>query len=145
MIESLGVLPDDRVLFLSIPGANTVRAVSAALARGGAVFLGARDEVHEMRRQASDLRNVLFHPGPADEIPFDDSYFTLVVDLHGGWESPEAVAQEVARVLVPGGRALLALEDPEPLLAAGLEASTPAPPLLAFTRSKDQGPTDLQV
>ena len=140
MIERLGVQPNDRVLFLSIPDLDTVRAISGILDQGGAVFLGGRDDVHEMRRQATDLKNLLFHPGPPDEIAFDDEYFTLIVDLKCDWESPAVVAQELARVLQAGGRAILAVEDVGPLLAAGLAAIDAVPPLLAFTRPEKGRP-----
>jgi SAM-dependent methyltransferase len=140
VIEKLGVQPNDRVLFLSIPDLDTVETIADILESGGAVFLGALDEVYEMRRHASNRRNVLFHPGPPEEIPFDGEYFTLVVDLKCDWEAPAVVAREVARVLQPGGRAVMTAESAAPLLAAGLATSDPVPPLLSFTRPKKTPP-----
>ena len=121
MIDGLEVRPNDRILSLSIPDPETIRVISGRLERGGVVCLGGRDEVCAARRRLRDLPNVLFHPGPPEEIPFDDEYFTLVVDLHCAWTDPERVSREIQRVLLGGGRAVVAGASSRQLLAAGLE------------------------
>jgi|GEM_PF-1375599 len=121
MIAGLDVRPNDRILSLSFPDPETIRAISALLKRGGMVCLGGRDEVYEARRRLRELPNVLFHPGPPEEIPFDDEYFTLVVDLQCKWTDPARVTREIQRVLLGGGRAVVAAESSRQLLAAGLE------------------------
>lgn len=121
MIDRLDIRPDDRVLLLSIPEISLVLEIADRLEQGIVVGLGDAEQVCAARRPARDRVNVMFQPAGPDEIPWQDGFFSKVVDLKGAWQRPEETAQEVARVLAPGGVACLAVTDVRLLLAAGLE------------------------
>src|SRR5690242_13927079 len=90
---------DDKVLYLGIPDAATVRAAAARLSRGILVAMDGAAKVREARREFRDLSNVMFVPGTPDEIPWQDAFFTRVIDTHDGdWPDPQRVAAEVKRV-----------------------------------------------
>ena len=108
MIEQFGIEADDRILVLALAEPELIRQLAAAASRGGIACLGERDVVYEARRAFRDLRNVMCHPGPPDDIPFEDGFFTKVLDTVGRHDQPAVVAGEVARVLAGGGRAYLA-------------------------------------
>ncbi len=133
-VEDLEIDASDRILAMSVPPAEAVAGIAARLERGGLVSLGSRDDVFEARRVARDLGNVIFHPGPPEEIPFDDAYFTKVVDFRREWDDPAAVAREISRVLVDGGRLYLPRGDEGPLVAAGLRVVTSSEAVLVLER-----------
>jgi hypothetical protein len=107
VLERLKVRPDDRVLFLSIPAPEVVAEVAPKLSQGLLVGLGSADEVREARRHTAAIPNVMFVPAGPEEIPWQEHFFTVVVDLYGRWAEPQRVASEIARVLGPGGEAHL--------------------------------------
>jgi len=78
----------------------------------------------------------MFQPGAPEEIPWSNGFFSVVVDLKGGWSDPRAAAREVARVLAPGGRAYLAHVEPGPLVDAGLSALGAEGELLILEKSR---------
>ncbi len=98
MIEG-ALQPGDRVLFLSIPDPATVRRVAARLPRGILVGIGTPEEVADARLAATDLDNVMFHAATPAEIPWQDGFFSVIVDSSGA-----PPASEVTRVLALGGR-----------------------------------------
>ncbi len=108
MIDDLALRPNDRVLLLSIPEHDVVAELASRLTTGIVVGLGSDEEVRAARRAARNLENVMFVPAPLEEIPWRDGFFTKVIDWRGGWQNPEQVAREVARVLAPGGEAYIA-------------------------------------
>ncbi len=58
-------------------------------------------------------------PNPAEDLPLEDASFDLAVCIHGltlTW-NPEMALHEIARVLKPGGRFLLAIEVHPPIEA----------------------------
>ncbi len=121
MIDRLAIRPDDRILLLSIPETEFVLELSARLETGLVVGLGGREEVYEARTKTRDRANVMFHPGPPEQIPFQDGFFSKVIDLKCLWEDTARVAHETARVLAPAGRAFLAIEDVGVFVEAGLK------------------------
>lgn len=103
MIDRLHIRADDRVLLLSIPDPTAIRALAARLSKGLVVVLGAEDEVHAARRAAADLDNCMFVPAGPEEVPWSDGFFTMAIALGPLSADPERAAQELARVLAPGG------------------------------------------
>ena len=73
-----------------------------------------------LARATRDQLNVMFQPGSPEEIPWQDGYFTRVIDLDCNWAYPDKTAGEIARVLASGGLAYLATTEPQHLLNAGL-------------------------
>jgi ubiquinone/menaquinone biosynthesis C-methylase UbiE len=97
-----GIHPEDRVLLLGIPEAAVVAALARCLTRGLLVAIGEDGAVRLARKAARDLDNVMFVPGPPDELPWRDGFFTVVIDAVGEWPDPEKVRREIARVTASG-------------------------------------------
>ncbi len=92
--------PDDKVLYLGVPDAEAVREFAARLSRGVLVAIDEPEKIGSARREFRDLMNVMFVPGTPDEIPWQDGFFTRVIDTRqGDWPNAQRVAAEVARVL----------------------------------------------
>ncbi|HEY3440093.1 MAG TPA: hypothetical protein VGK29_05055 [Paludibaculum sp.] len=86
----------ERVLVLSLANTTGLRE----LARGAAlVGVGTGEYVRAARRELSDLDNVMFVTGSREEIPWQDHWFTLIVDAEGG-----PVTGAMQRALAEGGR-----------------------------------------
>jgi len=132
--EDYEVRADERVLLLTVPPSGLVAALSRRLERGIVVALGEREAVHSARRALREYRNVMFHPGTPTEIPFEDGFFTRIIDFSGGWHEPERVAGEIARALAPGGKAYLRVADSGALVEAGLVESGPGAEIRAFDK-----------
>jgi hypothetical protein len=98
-----GIRPEDRVLLLGIPGVEVVVAIARSLHRGLLVAIGEDDAVRLARMAACDLDNVMFVPGAPDELPWQDGFFTVVIDTVGRWPDPEKVRREIARVTAAAG------------------------------------------
>src|SRR5947209_9955796 len=91
--------PDDKVLFLGIPDAAAVRHAAARLKCGLLVAISDAEQVRAARREFNDVTNAMFVPGTPDDIPWQDGFFTRVIDTRDGdWPNPERVSVEVKRV-----------------------------------------------
>ena len=134
MIDRLDLRPTDRLLLLSIPDAGLVADLAGRLERGSLVGLGTSEEVRAARSAARGFVNAMFQPGRPEEIPWQNGFFSRVVDLRGGWENPATAAREVARVLTPGGLAYLSGIDRLSLMEAGLIDVSPARDLQVYQK-----------
>ena len=74
------IRPDDRVLLTSIPEIDVVLGLARRLEKGILVGLGTVDEVAEARRATRNEPNVMFQPGSAAEIPWQNEFFSTVID-----------------------------------------------------------------
>ena len=95
-------------------GCGTGRLLRAAEARFPGAELVGVDPAPQMVRQAQasagEGSSIRFHQAAAEKLPFPDSRFDLVfstLTFHHWSDQAKAVA-EIARVLAPGGRWLLA-------------------------------------
>lgn len=149
LVDEAGVGSGTRVLDVATgPG-----YVAAACAARGASVVGV-DVAHEMVALAGQLNPGLeFRQGDVEHLPFDDGSFDAVLAnfliLHLG--RPERAAAELARVLVPGGRAALSAWDlPEHARLFGVfldavaeaDATPPAgipagPPFFRFSEDRE--------
>jgi SAM-dependent methyltransferase len=134
MIDRLDIRPADRVLLVSIPQIELVFELARRLERGSLVGLGTFEEIQAARRATRDLVNVMFQPGSPEEIPWQDGFFSKVIDLAGAWRDPAAAAREVARVLAPGGVAFVPESRSQVLLDAGLVVLAAEPALTALRK-----------
>lgn len=114
IVERLDVGPDDRVIEIGF-GTGLAVAMSAARATRGHVAGIDRSDVmlrQATRRNRSAIRagRVALQQGDATRLPFADASATraLAVNSLQFWSSPEAGLREIARVLAPGGRLVLA-------------------------------------
>jgi hypothetical protein len=120
MLEAVSLTPGDRILFLTVPKLDLLEEVSAAVSRGLVSAVGARDDVYDARRSAGHLENVMFTPAEPAEIPWQENFFSWIIDTAGGWEMDRVAAREIHRVLAPLGHTWLANLDVAPLLELGL-------------------------
>ncbi len=99
---------DDRVLLLAIPSATELAAMGRVLMSGVLVALGDANEVRAARESMAAFDNLMFLDATPDQIPWRGAYFTkIVVPPHLKALLPHA-ANEMHRVLAPGGQILQA-------------------------------------
>ena len=104
------VLPGTRVLDVACGTGNL--AIPAA--RAGAIVTGidiAPNLVEQARERArSEGLDIRFEEGDAEELPYADASFDLVISMYGAMFAPrpERVAAELLRVCRPGGQIAMA-------------------------------------
>lgn len=114
-LRRIPIQPGERVLDVAC-GAGQV-AIPAA--RAGARVTGidiATNSIEQARARArSEGLDAQFDEGDAEDLPYEDASFDLVVSLIGAMFAPrpERVAAELARVCRPGGRIVMANWTPE--------------------------------
>jgi ubiquinone/menaquinone biosynthesis C-methylase UbiE len=106
LCETVGLLPGERVLDVACGTGNA--ALAAARRFGDAAGV---DYVPELlangrERAAAEGLEVEFVEGDAQELPFDDASFDVVLSTFGAMFAPDQpkTAQELLRVCRPGGR-----------------------------------------
>lgn len=98
----------DRLLDVGCGTGAAIRAAAEVVERAVGVDLSPK-MLAEASERAVDLPGVEFVEGDSEDLPFADREFTAVLcttSLHH-YPCPEAAAQEIARVLAPGGRAVV--------------------------------------
>jgi SAM-dependent methyltransferase len=115
IVQAVGVRPGDAVLDVACGTGNA--ALRAAQAGGIVVGLDLTPELFDRgRRLATEMGvEVDWIQGDAEELPFDDECFDVVVSTFGCMFAPRhaVTAHELARVLRPGGRLGIASWTPE--------------------------------
>ena len=106
LVSRVGVNAGDRVLDVACGTGNA--AIPAAVAGGEVTGLDITPELFEdARRRAGEAGVELdLVEGDAQDMPFDDQSFDVVVSTFGCMFAPDhkRAAGEIARVLKPGGR-----------------------------------------
>lgn len=114
-IARLALRPGIRVLDVACGTGNL--AISAA--RAGAIVTGADIATNLLEqaraRAASEGLTVQFDQGDAEQLPYGDAAFDVVVSMFGAMFAPrpELAAAELVRVCRPGGRIAMANWTPE--------------------------------
>jgi len=114
-VERLGIHSNTRVLDVACGTGNT--AIPAV--RTGAAVTGvdiAPNLLEQARRRAAaEQLNVHFEEGDAEELPYPDRSFDVVLTMYGAMFAPrpDRVASELARVAKPGGLIAMANWTPE--------------------------------
>ncbi len=109
-INRLALKPGERVLDVACGSGNT--AIPAA--RAGAVVTGADIATNLLEqgraRAAAEGLTIQFAEGDAENLPYDDASFDVVVTMFGAMFAPrpEVTAAELIRVCRPGGRIAMA-------------------------------------
>ena len=115
LIARLELKPGERVLDVACGSGNL--AIPAA--RAGAIVTGvdiATNLIEQARaRAASEGLTIQFDEGDAENLPYDDGAFDVVVTMYGAMFAPrpERVAAELIRVCRSGGRIAMANWTPE--------------------------------
>ena len=119
LISRLDIAAGARALDVACGTGNT----ALPLARRGAVVTGvdiaANLLVQARERAAAESLDITFDEGDAEQLPYADDSFDIVVSMFGAMFAPrpELVAAELARVLKPGG--LLAMANWNPASFSG--------------------------
>jgi SAM-dependent methyltransferase len=118
-VSRLNIAPGAHVLDVATGTGN----LAIPLARAGAVVTGvdiATNLLEQAReRAAAENLTATFDEGDAEQLPYTDASFDVVVTMFGAMFAPrpEIVAAELARVLKPGG--LLAMANWNPVGFSG--------------------------
>jgi 2-polyprenyl-3-methyl-5-hydroxy-6-metoxy-1,4-benzoquinol methylase len=113
-IHSLQILPGSSVLDVACGTGNL--AIPAARLGAQVTGVDIAPNLLEQAREsaASEGLNIAFDEGDAEQMPYPDETFDLVVTMFGAMFAPRPVlvASELARVLKPGGRLAMANWNP---------------------------------
>lgn len=97
---------DDRLLLLAIPAKQELAALARVLIRGTLVAIGSRAEIDEIQPSMAEFHNVMFLEAALEHIPWRGLGFTkILVPNHLERLLPH-IADELQRVLAPGGEIL---------------------------------------
>jgi len=111
-LEALGELdpsPGDRLLDVGCGSGAAVRAAAATVDRAVGVDLS-QGMIDRARELAGATPNVEFLVADAEALPFEDAAFTMLLcttSFHH-YPNPGGAVAEMARVLTPGGRIVIA-------------------------------------
>jgi ubiquinone/menaquinone biosynthesis C-methylase UbiE len=119
-IEQLRLARGDAVLEVGFGGGDLVAMMFAA---GAAKLTGVDISEAMVRRAERRFRREIragrlsLYQASAERLPVPDAAFDKAVSLNSlyFWSNPEAAFAELARVLPPGGRLVIAFEPPEEL------------------------------
>lgn len=106
--EEAALQPGERVLDV---GCGSGSAMAAAAETVGQENVVGVDPTGPLAKKAQRrLPQARVEVAPAEQLPFDDDTFDVAwtIASHHHWEEPATGRAELARVLVPGGRVLLA-------------------------------------
>jgi len=106
LLDLLGPLSSEDCLLIT--NGDNPGSLNYHLRRAGGRWTWCELEAHGIPEMERFL-NETVHPGSEDSLPFPDAAFSrvIVVDVHEHLVRPEALDREVARVLAPGGLAVV--------------------------------------
>jgi SAM-dependent methyltransferase len=133
-VARLGITPQSKVLDVACGTGNT--AIPAA--RTGAEVIGVDIATNLLqaasKRAAADNLNIRFEEGDAEDLPFPDQAFDVVLTMYGAMFAPrpEKVAAELIRVCRAGGLIAMANWTPDGFVGknfALMARMVPPPPI----------------
>jgi ubiquinone/menaquinone biosynthesis C-methylase UbiE len=109
-LARLNVVPGTRVLDVACGAGQIAIPMAYAGAEVVGVDIASNQIAHARARAQSAGVHVQFDEGDAEDLPYEDAEFDLVVSLIGAMFAPrpERVAAELLRVCRPGGRIVMA-------------------------------------
>jgi SAM-dependent methyltransferase len=136
LVAAAGVGPDDRVLDVACGTGNA--SIRAAATGAEVVGVDLTPELFDAGREEATEAGVSLEwvQGDAEELPFEDESFDVVLSTFGCMFAPRHVvaAAEIARVLRPGGRVGITAWTPEGGMGSFFRtvgAYMPPPPTIA--------------
>jgi ubiquinone/menaquinone biosynthesis C-methylase UbiE len=116
LAEAIDVLAGERVLDVAAGNGNATLAAARRFAEVTSTdYVGSLLDKASARAQAEGLRNVQFQVADVEDLPYPDASFDLVLSTFGVMFAPNHArsAQEMLRVVRPGGRIGLANWTPD--------------------------------
>jgi SAM-dependent methyltransferase len=110
VLDRLGLAPTDNILDVGCGAGWLARLLAEHVPEGRVVGIDISDEmIRRARRKHSELDNVMFAVGEAEEIPWDANFFDRVISVESAyyWPDPRRALREIFRVLIEGGSAWL--------------------------------------
>ena len=128
VVESLGIAPGERVLDVGFGGGAGLAALLASPAGTVAGVDVSRTAVAAAGRRFADAvaaGRLELRAGSADALPFGDGSFARALSVHTAyfWKDPARCAAELARVVAPGGRCVVAVAAKAFMQARGRDAA----------------------
>ncbi len=108
VIDLMQLSPAENVLDVGCGAGWLARLIAQQVTQGRVVGMDVSDEmVRRARRAHLELENVMFIVGGADEIPWEDNFFTRVISVESAyyWPDPVRGIREIFRVLREGSSA----------------------------------------
>ena len=117
-LKRLEIAPGSRVLDVGCGAGQLAIAAASAGADVTAIDIAGNLIEQDRQRAAADGVSVRFEEADAEELPFADASFDLVVSLMGAMFAPrpDRVVAEMVRVCHPGARIAIASWTPEGLV-----------------------------
>ncbi len=106
LVESVDVLPDERVLDVACGSGNAAIAAARCFAAVTGVDFVPALLAHARARAGAELVELELVEGDAQRLPFEDASFDVVLSVFGAMFAPDQAktASELLRVTRPGGR-----------------------------------------
>jgi ubiquinone/menaquinone biosynthesis C-methylase UbiE len=135
-VKRIGIQPGSRVLDVACGTGNTAIPAARAGASVTGVDIASNLLVQARQRAAAEKLDARFEEGDAEELPFPDCSFDLVLTMFGAMFAPrpERVTAELLRVCKPGGVIAMANWTPEGFVGKTFQVTSrmlPPPPGLA--------------
>jgi ubiquinone/menaquinone biosynthesis C-methylase UbiE len=132
-VERLAVPSGARVLDVACGTGNTAVPAARAGAEVTGVDIATNLLEQAQKRAASERLKIRFQEGDAEELPFPDHSFDMVITMFGAMFAPrpERVANELLRVCKPGGQIAMANWTPRGFVGGQFQLmakSVPPPP-----------------
>jgi ubiquinone/menaquinone biosynthesis C-methylase UbiE len=114
-VDRLGIQPGARVLDVACGTGNLAIPAARKSAQVSGVDIAPNLLAQARQRAADENLNASFEEGDAEQLPYPDAQFDVVMTMFGAMfgPRPELVAAELARVCRPGGTVAMANWMPE--------------------------------
>lgn len=143
-VGRIGIAPGTKVLDVACGTGNTAipAAKMGASVTGVDIATNLLDQAS--KRSAAEKVKIRFEEGDAEELPFTDHSFDVVLTMFGAMFAPrpDRVAAELIRVCKPGGRIAMANWTPEGFVGKSFQVTAkmvPPPPMPAPVLWGDEG------